>query len=723
MRVNRREFLASVAMGAAGVAAGDAAAGVPMLSAVAAGSAAKRDGTLAGKPITGKVTAEGRPMAGVIVSDGLVCVRTDAQGAFSFAPRAGARFITVTTPSGYRTGWRSLAIPRKFQPYDFNLVKQSASGRKGLRFVQIADSEISRAGLAEKAWMDRVRGVADEVDAAFIVHTGDICRRPGLLAHQWLMNDATMGRPVIYCLGNHDLETGPAGESQFETIYGPSWYSFEAGGVHFCVTPMPLGDYPPSFSTDDVADWLRNDLALLPSGMPVVIFNHMISNWEGPAGEIGVTYGRDRKLDLLAAANLTGFVYGHLHHNRFIRRGKTAFVCTACPEKGGTDLSPESVRVFTVDGEGRLSSELRYGHAGSWACARAGARWETQVASPVMHGEPVVVDGLVMVGTSDEDGKATGGVTALDAETGREVWRCGLPGSVNGRMALVAGNLVVQDSDGGVYAFRAKDGAAAWSHPAERHPWKWSASGVSADSERGTVFAGKGKDLAAFDAATGRELWRDGKWPGRGAGEPCADASGCGEGVLASAGNWSGFFLNDARTGKLLWAREGEPFRFPGATPVVKDGKVISLGGRKLFELDVRTGKTIREVDVGAKLQVTTKVVETDDLYLFGSSGRGLVALDKRTLGIRWTGEVGESLVAFAAYAHAPERCVGTVPIVVGDRVVASATDGAIHFWNLSDGRHVKEIRTGAPYLAGVTVVGRKLFAADLAGWVRMFEI
>lgn len=54
--------------------------------------------------------------------------------------------------------------------------------------------------------------------------------------------------------------------------------------------------------------------------------------------------------------------------------------------------------------------------------------------------------------------------------------------------------------------------------------------------------------------------------------------------------------------------------------------------------------------------------------------------------------------------------------------VAAAAVDGAIHVWRLSDGEHVREIRTGVPYLAGVAVRGDALFAADLHGNVRKFK-
>ena len=53
------------------------------------------------------------------------------------------------------------------------------------------------------------------------------------------MNTENMDCPVFYCIGNHDLVKGKYGEELFESIYGPVYYFFDAGNVHYVVTPMP----------------------------------------------------------------------------------------------------------------------------------------------------------------------------------------------------------------------------------------------------------------------------------------------------------------------------------------------------------------------------------------------------------------------------------------------------------------------------------------------------
>ena len=712
LKTSRRGFIALAAAGAA-----CSSSPIPAKGAV--------DAAAQHAPIRGRVICGDKGVAkGITVSDGLACVQTAADGSFEIPWRDGAKFLSVTTPSGYRTDWPHLALPRKYQKYEFPLSRDPLTGGDGCSFVHIADSEINSPHAGVQAWMDRVKRIADDAKAAFIVHTGDICRRPGLITHQRMMNDWTMGRKVVYCIGNHDLEVGPSGESMFESLYGPCWYSFEAGGVHFCVTPMPMGDYRPSYTMDDIADWLRNDLALVPKSRPVVVFNHMISSWSGKADDVGFVFGKERPLDLRKVCNFAGFVYGHVHNNRFRRVGRVAQVSTANPNMGGIDHAPESIRVVKVAKDGFVTSKIFYGHDDAPRKPTAKAAWEAQADAPVLYGEPVVADGKVIVGVSDEDGLGTGAVVAFDAKSGREAWRARTEGSVRTRMVAVGGVVVAQDGDGRVYGFKVSDGAAAWKTDLGVSPWMVLSSGLAADVEKGVVFAGDGRRLTALDAATGRKIWSGGGWKGD-VGESCADSPGFGDGVLVFGANWAGVHANDAATGRHLWVVKNRDIRFTGATPHIADGKAYVLGGRKFFELDLRTGEILREAALDTKVDLPTKVVDTGKFFVFGTDSRGLLALDKKTLAVAWSGEVGESLVASSGYSAGPKKCVNTVPVLFagGRRIAAACADGTLRVWNAADGKTLGVFDTACAYTAGCTVAGETAYAADLSGMVRAISL
>lgn len=224
-------------------------------------------------PYKGKVLdAGGAPVAGVSVSDGKHVVKTDADGNFELRGWYETHFITVTAPAGYLAQTYYIRADKKTESYDFTLTKSEIPAGAAHSFLQISDSEIGERGTGE--WLAHVKQVGAETDAAFLMHTGDICYEDGL-SHIQDMNTETMGLPVYYCIGNHDYVDGKYGEELFESIYGPTWYSFEVGNVHYIVTPFGSGgDKASCYSKKDCWRWLKNDLDNTDDSMKVVIFNH-----------------------------------------------------------------------------------------------------------------------------------------------------------------------------------------------------------------------------------------------------------------------------------------------------------------------------------------------------------------------------------------------------------------------------------------------------------------
>ena len=167
--------------------------------------------------LCGSVKGGGRPLAGVAVTNGRDVAKTDAEGRFALPSWERARFLSVTTPSGWRAERFYLPVAGADAKYDFVLLPWAPSAAdRPLRFVHISDSEIGGIGEKEKAFAAHVKEIAGRCDAAFVVHTGDICYPNGLRAHAKLMNDGNMGRPMFYTIGNHDLVTeGEYGEQLF----------------------------------------------------------------------------------------------------------------------------------------------------------------------------------------------------------------------------------------------------------------------------------------------------------------------------------------------------------------------------------------------------------------------------------------------------------------------------------------------------------------------------
>ena len=301
---------------------------------------------------------EEKGMEGVIVSDGFSVVKTGSDGSYSITLHPKARFVTVYTPTGYKSTNRFFTDVRALVSgvpaaqkclnnanpgFDFGLAKT----KEYRCFAHMSD--IEERSYCE--WIDRLRDYSLAHSHDFLAVTGDICYSDGIALMSKSINDLSMGCRVVYTIGNHDLIKGnvdylgnPYGEKVYEDCMGPSWYAFSVSGVHFLVTPMMAGDAVPSYKLDEVKAWMSAYLAMIPKGAPLVIFNHDANEKLLPEG-----------------ANVKAFVYGHRHTN-FIKRTDSGipFYCTMASKAAGNDHCPAALRQIAFGSSGDIITHLRY---------------------------------------------------------------------------------------------------------------------------------------------------------------------------------------------------------------------------------------------------------------------------------------------------------------------------------------------------------------------------
>lgn len=755
-----------------------------------------------------------RPMANVAVTDGLNVVMTDAKGRFTLPGHDRQRFVSVSSPSGYRPVKNHyLRIDPATADYDFAMTRYNngAASDGSHRFIQVTDTEIFNTE-GNEAWVDDVRRYAANEQAAFVVHTGDICYKNGLTEHIKLMNSDNMGLPVYYCLGNHDLVDGAYGEEFFENIYGPVWYSFNAGGTHYVVTPMPGGDRRPSYTADDVARWLRNDLSVLPEGTPVCVFNHDI-----------LTYGNDftikGKTDSIRLNdhNLKAWIYGHWHINHQLRQGDVVTICTSTPDKGGIDHSTSAYRVVNVDKKGDITTDLRYSYihdhaaiaspkgttgcniltvntysshspASAVSCTlaegnkilarniklrqatdwtwtaqlplkesytgktltatvttrfKSGATarceqtftympateaakadtlprlmWTANAGANIYMTSPLIHDGKVFTATTDEDLKGDAAIVAFDAATGAEAWRRPVAKSIKNSIAIADGKVFAQDVTGMLYAVNCNDGTIAWQEQLPIQPVPGLIDGLTAKGD--TVFAGSGEGLTAYDARTGKALWRNTGWRRR-EGTTSTLAAGCG--VVVGGSQWDALYGNDDATGRKLWSLSEEGLRDRGATPAFYNGLIYIVSNHSFFIIEPKSGTIIARRKLPTAVDATSTPLLADGKIIFGTSKEGLLAIDAQTFEPVWNAKTGDALVYTVPYTRPESSTVESNPTIANGIIYVAASDGGIYGIRPKDGEIVWHHATGAPIFSSVAVSGDKLVANDFGGNIYMFAL
>lgn len=292
-----------------------------------------------------KFDANERPLVSVVVSNGYQVVRTDAQGEFNMERNPDARFVFVKAPSGFKMSKQHyLKIDEQQTVYDFALVVDPSQKADKLDFIQITDTETALYG----TWVDNIKKYARNQDIPLIMHTGDICYEDGMKFHARQLNSGLMGSAVHYAVGNHDLVKGKYGEELFEQLFGPTYYSFEKGPVHFVVTPMWGGDYAPSYNKDQVIRWMKQDLLNKDPNKALVLINHDFS-----IGTDFVLKGKTEEIDL-KAYGLKAWLYGHWHNNySFVNEANgVRVISTNAPDKGGIDHSVGQFLHISIDKNG-----------------------------------------------------------------------------------------------------------------------------------------------------------------------------------------------------------------------------------------------------------------------------------------------------------------------------------------------------------------------------------
>lgn len=285
-----------------------------------------------------------RGLSGIRVSNGREVVKTDRSGRWRL-PYDDDTIFYVIKPRGWMTPVDDHQLPKFYyihkpggspkQKYpgvaptgplpasiDFPLHRQKEPDR--FRAIFFADPQPRNQAEIDYIAHDVVEELIG-ADASFGVTLGDIMFDNLSLFGSLNGTVALIGIPWYNVLGNHDINYDSPDDKRsdetFERTYGPSYYSFDHGPVHFIVlddvvwtgaTPGKPGGYAGGLGAEQV-EFVKNDLAHVPKDQLIVLMMH-----------IPLTGVRDRQelYRLIEQRPYTMSISGHTHYqeHRFITR-------------------------------------------------------------------------------------------------------------------------------------------------------------------------------------------------------------------------------------------------------------------------------------------------------------------------------------------------------------------------------------------------------------------
>jgi outer membrane protein assembly factor BamB len=322
------------------------------------------------------------------------------------------------------------------------------------------------------------------------------------------------------------------------------------------------------------------------------------------------------------------------------------------PRRVVAGLTIAGVVVASVTGWFMASEfRLRYGPAAVAAFDGVSGKpvWTARLSGTGGVSTPLIGAGVVLVQTGEAYESSAGTLVALDPRDGRRLWHveteggnCGGAIAGNDPPVVVDGVAVLPGPDGQVRGVGARDGRERWRAPV---------AGAPAAAAGGVVLVGGQSTYAGLDAATGVPRWTrtipDGAFSDwRPAGRALVLGAGSAFVIEVTSDGPFGMAALDAGSGRELWrdtiawpAWTSKHFVLDGA------GTVAAFQGQpetlvRLVGRDLRTGKvlwTTPPLPVNRDGMPQTQIAASPGAVFHASANGQLVALDARTGVQRWT--------------------------------------------------------------------------------------
>ena len=655
-----------------------------------------------------------QPLVGVTVTDGRNVTKTDAQGHYELPGWERAHLISVGLLTQLHDDWYTPIVEGQTE-YNFHVTP--AAERSPHTILHLSDTEITASATGLDHWIPFVKEKAAEQQADFILHTGDICRKPGLIKHREVFNHEIFGIPVRHTLGNHDFVKDPYGEYTFESLYGPVWYSFDFGGIHYIVASIDHGEAPSGYEREDQWTWLENDLKLKDPAKPLIITCH------GGAKEPGEFHiNTPERMGLLKENNFKALIHGHFHVHTFKTEDGVQYVCTANPAFGGIDSSPAGLRIIQVDANADLTTRVIYNNEEKFTTPDETAQWVTKVPGRIQYATPLVTENGLLVATVDDGFPKACGVSFL-SPTGEIKWFFQTENSIKNDFTLFNGVVYVQDHQGIVYALETSTGHLLWQKRVSIADYVGSALNIA--FYEGKLFCGYCQQITALDPTTGETLWVSEQqgW--------CNGASSrlvFYQNLVIVTANWGFIAAFDIETGERVWHMKPEKQLFGYTTPLVDGDKLIAPSGTLIFEMEAATGKVLNIHKLNNPdlppfyLNVCAQPVRDGNLYYLGSSEHGMVAFDADTFEIKRLFGCGPAMIYSVAYSQGDISTVDGSALIEGDKLIFSASDGYLYVYNKNTGELLDRRCMGAPSFVTPVRMGDQIITADFNGNIISFS-
>ncbi len=271
-----------------------------------------------------------------------------------------------------------------------------------------------------------------------------------------------------------------------------------------------------------------------------------------------------------------------------------------------------------------------------------------------------------------------GEVAAIEADSGKVLWRVKPAGPLRGSPTIAFGSVFVMTQDNQIIALNVADGAQLWSESGSV-----SLTGVfgvaAAAAGQGTIVAGYSSgELVAYRYENGRQLWSD---------------------ALA----------------RTSIATSVSTLTDIDADPIIERGRVYALGqGGRMAAYELVTGQRVWELNLAG---ISTPAVAGDWIFTLTDEDK-LLCIAKATGKVRW-------ITQLKAYRNVKKKkgpIFFTGPVLAGNHLWVANSEGEVFAATVTDGTFKRKAKLGAPVTLAPVVAGGTLYVLDDSGHITAFR-
>ena len=156
--------------------------------------------------------------------------------------------------------------------------------------------------------------------------------------------------------------------------------------------------------------------------------------------------------------------------------------------------------------------------------------------------------------------------------------------------------------------------------------------------------------------------------------------------------------------------------RFRNETPLIAGDKLYCAGLWKLHTFDLNSNELETVADAPSCMDVCGSPALDGDVLYYPTSTAGVVAVERQTLKTIRKYPTGIAGVITPPYRMGNIQTVESTPIVDGDTLIFTSSDGCLYFYEKDTAVLKRKIRFGAPILTQPIFVDNAVIALDFYG-------